>query len=790
MKTKVIIGVALILILAACSGADSRKLKYFERGNELVAEKNFEKAQLEFKNALQIDPKYVDARFALAETLQRLNEWRPAVQHYLAVLELEPDHAGAKVNMAQIYLMAGDTGRAYEMVEEVLQLDPNNASALATRGGIHQRNGVLTAARIDASAALELEPENILAISLQAALHLQERDIDAATKVIKTGISRNEDNNALYFMLANIYSRAEQYSDAVLALEHLYKSVPEEKNYAYRLAYVLGKAGEIKKGESVLREVIAEDGENVEAKKLLIGYLEEYRGKEVARAEFDRLLEMNSDDAAIELALADWHLRDKEVDKAQSIYEELIDHPNNTHAIAAKNQLAKIYISQEKSDQAQTLVEQVLEVSPTDYESLWMHAAMMLVQRDAPQAIADYRTMLKDKPADVKVMRRLAQAYLLNGQRDLAKDTIEQAVKADEGNNELRLLFTQMQIGDEEYNDARENIDKLLGENEEDLPALQTLAGLQGKSKDWSGVEETAQKIVQIEPDRGMGYYLLGLAHQGRGELDTAEQNYKLAIEKEPKGIEPLSALIKMYIADRQYDQAENFLDQFIAKEKEYAPAHNFYAEISFAQKKFDEAIRQYEKAIAIAEKWWVPYRGLAVAHANNGDLAAAENAFEKGLGNGADIERLGVDYALFLHRQGRIDDAVSQYNNILQELPDSKVAKNNLAMLLLENGKGQADLERAKSLVKGFESLDDPAYLDTLGWAHYKTGDAQAAIRYLERAVSYAPDASELRYHLGSAYAKNGDVERAKENLQLALNDDRAFRWREEAEGKLSSLQ
>ena len=60
MNRLFVTGVALLLaasLLTACGGKEERKAKYLEKGKAYLAEKNYDKAEIEFKNVLQIDPK-------------------------------------------------------------------------------------------------------------------------------------------------------------------------------------------------------------------------------------------------------------------------------------------------------------------------------------------------------------------------------------------------------------------------------------------------------------------------------------------------------------------------------------------------------------------------------------------------------------------------------------------------------------------------------------------------------------------------------------------------------------
>jgi Tfp pilus assembly protein PilF len=56
-KIRIIAVLLAVALLAGCGGAEERKAKYLERGKAFFEEENYDKARVEFKNVLQIDPK-------------------------------------------------------------------------------------------------------------------------------------------------------------------------------------------------------------------------------------------------------------------------------------------------------------------------------------------------------------------------------------------------------------------------------------------------------------------------------------------------------------------------------------------------------------------------------------------------------------------------------------------------------------------------------------------------------------------------------------------------------------
>ena len=71
-NSKLVAAVLLfVLMLAGCGGAEERKAKYLERGKTYFEEENYDKARVEFKNVLQIDPKSPGPYFYLGKIAEK-----------------------------------------------------------------------------------------------------------------------------------------------------------------------------------------------------------------------------------------------------------------------------------------------------------------------------------------------------------------------------------------------------------------------------------------------------------------------------------------------------------------------------------------------------------------------------------------------------------------------------------------------------------------------------------------------------------------------------------------------
>jgi Flp pilus assembly protein TadD len=135
---------------------------------------------------------------------------------------------------------------------------------------------------------------------------------------------------------------------------------------------------------------------------------------------------------------------------------------------------------------------------------------------------------------------------------------------------------------------------------------------------------------------------------------------------------------------------------------------------------------------------------------------------------------------------RGEFPAAIEQLQAVLQRDPNHVLALNDLAWTYQRTGDKQAlaYAERAFKLAP-----DSPAIMDTLGWICLEGGDLARALPLLQKASALAPNAGEIRYHLGLVLARSGDKRGARRELERLLASPAQFAKRDEAKALLASL-
>ena len=786
----IVVLVMIATALTACGGAQARKARHLEKGQSYLVAGNFEKARVEFQNALQIAPVDPEARFEMGVVNEKLGKIREAASFYQGTLDVSPEHLGARRNLARLYVLSAVPDKASELIKPALEKHPDDAELLVLRAAIRAQQNELVAAQSDAERAVQLDPKNSDAVATLAGIYSTSKAIDKAQTLLEQSITKIPDSVDLRLILAQLYVNENRPADAERLLLDLVRLKPSERAHRIRLAQFYARQNQLDAAEQALREGIKAIPEDRELKLSLIDFLASRKTPESAETELKAMVAADPKDFEMKFALARFYQRTHKEQLAEGIYQQVVDTEKlDAAGLAARDRLAELRVQRNDVAGAQALIAEVLAKSPRDDDALVLRGNLALAKSDPKSAIADLRTVLRDQPNAIGVLRVLARAHLANGEPALAEETMRRAVEANPKDATVRLDLAQLlsQIGKSEQ--AKPIVADLVKEQPNNLPALDTLFRVSVATKDYAAAKTAAEAMVASQPKAAVGYLYEGMLAQEAKRNDEALRLYAQAVDLQPDGFEPLQAQIHLLVALKRIPDAVKRLDEVIAKDPTAAMAPNLKGELFLAQGNIGDAEAAFNDAIARAPRWWQPYRGLAHAQVLAKDTEAAVATLRKAQSGVDQPEQLTLDLALYLEQEGKTDEAMSRYEEVLRRNPRSEVAVNNLAMLLVSYKKDPASVDRAKSLCAQFANSSNPSFLDTYGWVLFKHGEAAASVQVLERVVSKVPNAPVALYHLGMAQSLNGSNAQALDNLTRAVKSGQKFAGLDEAKETLDKL-
>ncbi|MGC2110011.1 MAG: tetratricopeptide repeat protein, partial [Candidatus Korobacteraceae bacterium] len=219
-----IVTAVLAIAFAGCSrNPDVAKRKYLESGMKYMDQEKYDSAIIQFKKALQIDPKYAEGHYQLANAYLKEGRNSDAFKEMTEVVELDPTHLKARIALGGMYMASGSHfySNAEEQARYVTEHDPNNAEGYVLLGNVLMGEKHLDEALSSFSKAIALKPDDASAYLNRGAAYAFLKQDEPAEQDFRKAISVDPHLLQGYANLAGFY---------------LYKKDPKKAEEIYRQA--------------------------------------------------------------------------------------------------------------------------------------------------------------------------------------------------------------------------------------------------------------------------------------------------------------------------------------------------------------------------------------------------------------------------------------------------------------------------------------------------------------------------------------------------------------------------
>lgn len=779
-----------VALLVACESKEARVDGYLKKAENFLVQKDYDKARVEYKNVLQIDPKHLAGNLGMGAVFEAQSNLRAAASQYQRVLDASPANVDAKIRLARLYYLGHAAKRAEELADEVLKMEPENARALVVKAGALASMGKDAEAISTAQAALKLQATLADAALLLAGMEMKNKKPDAAVALLLDIKTKAPDNVVVRTALADVYAKMGRVDDAAAVLADIIKLEPKELSHRTRLAGFYARTGKDAEGEAVLQEAVKTWPENADTKIALASYVGAKRGLPASEALLQKYIEEQPKANALRFALASVFEARKEAEKAQGVYQSVIELAGlEADGLKARLRMASVELAQKHTDRAKTLIAEVLAKNTHDNEALLIRSSMALAEGNTPSAIADLRLVVRDQPESVPALKALGRAHMMNKEPDLALEKFRQvqALAPQDAENHLLAADVQMQKGQLEL--ARAAARAALTLVPSNRAALQTAVDVELRAKDPAAARKILASFGAVHPQDPMFHYVSGIVAAQDGRMNNAETSWKAALALAPGSVEPLSALVRLYVESKRVDKAQSTLESELAKDESNVAALNLSGEIALLKSDAPKAEAYFKRALSTNVRFVPAYRGLVTSLMARNETTLAVKVYEDGILATQRDPALIFGLAELYEHIGEHEKAIATYEGQLTKTPDDQAVINNLAMLLASYRTDRPSLDRAQTLIQRISDKENPAHLDTIGWVHYARQEYTKAVTDLSKSSDAAPNSPLLRYHLGMAQYKAGLTAEAKLNLKKAVDTGRSFTGIDDAKRVLVTL-
>ena len=776
--------IILMICFTCCFGVACKedpikaKKRYLERGKKYLEEKKYAEAKLEYRNALALDKKNVEALFGLAESDAGTNNFQEAFEAYGVVVELDPKNIEAKVRLGNIYLQfvrdASSVTEAEKYARQALEADPNHIEAHILRAGVYTSKQKWSEAEQDLKKAIELNPKRPESY-LSYAKFFQER------------AKRETDKSKFNTESERIYQQALQI-DPKFTLGYI--------AYADFL-YGIQRFDET---EAQLKKAVDSDPKDRNALASISRFYESRKNFTEAEKYLTRLAEVSGDKNASRAQIIDLHARDGKTDQAIGEYQELLKQsPKYLHAYV---QLANLYLQKDDRTAALVQVEAGLKQSKQDTELLLVRGKINSLNGKLRDAFTDLEQALKQDPRNMMGLYSMTQARLQDGDVEKARAFNNELLKyypSSPAGILMRgnILLSQEKPDTVEATKSAEKVIEMVNYLKANAAALQS-----------SGVEP------EVLPDlEGKGYTLRGLAKIANRDLAGAQADFERAVQTDPRNPESQGNLAGLYLVKNDLMKARQSADQVMGMSPVLEQSVTKAVTVLLAQKDFASGIQKLDaliasqpgkKAFLLDQKVRIfsaqgdaantdaTLRQIMQADPNYANayfekfaLYKSQNQSDQAVNelqqlvtrrpdNPRQMAQALLLIAMVDEEKGRYDEAVKNYEKAIgydNRSTVASIALNNLAWLIADKGKGNLDkaAEHARKAIEISPAI--ASYYDTLGYVLTKKKIHNLAIPQFQKAIQMRPNDPSFYRHLAQAYQGKGDRSSAAQNFQKALS-------------------
>jgi len=195
-----------------------------------------------------------------------------------------------------------------------------------------------------------------------------------------------------------------------------------------------------------------------------------------------------------------------------------------------------LYESGRRAD-AEAALERAVRLDQIDFDAYYLLGNISRDRQELLRAIVCYRTALRLKPDFDFCRRELCVALARNGMIEDAQQVMDEGPGFDENSANYHFFKGNLHSAKDRVGDALVCFQTAAELSPNDVSILWNLCTAQLQQRDVFGAIQTAQRMLELEPDHATAYSLLATAHQNLCRYDESVRYYRQSLDLEPNGL-------------------------------------------------------------------------------------------------------------------------------------------------------------------------------------------------------------------------------------------------------------
>jgi superkiller protein 3 len=731
----------------------NHKLALVGRANVRSRQKKYEEAAKDFEAILVLSPDDIDALIGLAHIFAWSGNYPEAEVQFKKGLLVDATRMDAKTGLANVVLWQEKFDEAAPLFSELHDAHPNDLEVLVGLARSTFSSGDETTAKIAYQKILAVEPKNTEALQriesitkrelkdleIEADRLSSQGDFGAAEVIYEKILDKNPSNEQALFYLAHIHSRQKKYDQATEGFKKVIELNNSNIDALIGLAYTLAWSENYSEAHNYFKKALDLDSSRVDARKGL-AYASLWRGWKgdatMALKEFEILSEEFPRRADVLLGLGRAKVAAGDLRGAQGVFKLAVQVDGGN--VAAKTEFegvrnllrkqllekAKELTAENKFSEAEVTYDQLIADSDLDEHLYFLRSETRSRQKKYELAVDDLQRVLELKPDHIDALIGLGYVLAWSERYPEAGKHFKKAAKLDPSRVDAIKGLGDVLMWQGDAQKAIEAFEALHKRKPEDIAVLIALGRAKLLTDDTKGAKEAFDAVLVLESNNV----------EALDGLDAA-----LA-----KELSKFFSEAERLLSQGDYAGAELIYNKTLDDDPYNEQAYFGLARVDSLQKKYDLAIKGFQKVCELNPGNIDALVGLAYTLAWSGKYLEAQRQFEKAVS--LDSDRLdaqkGLGY-IFLWK-GAGAEALQIFEAIRQQAPQDIEAYIGIGRCKLSSG----DLRGAEKAFKKALELDPNGIAASQGLDSVLAAEYMDLFSDAERLTSQgAYGASELIY-------------------------------------------
>ena len=798
----VFVAAALLSSLTGCDRLHNYTDKeYVQRAKQAQSQGKLEAAVIDFKNALQKNPKNAEARWLLGQIYADQGLGREAEKELMLAQELGIGREAIVASLGKALLAQGLYKR---VMEEIKPTSRATQSTLAKILEIHGR-AQLGLRKLDEGCALfsqslTKDPAHIPAYwGLSRCAQLRGKP-DVARAELEKALKLDGNNSTTWVLLGDLEQVGKHLPEAEAAYSSALKHEPDNLNALFGRAAVRIQTSRIKEAGQDLDSTakIAEGHPVTTHLRGVIQFREHHYSD--AKTSFETTLKAIPDYLPAVLWLGFTHYSMKNYEQAVQQFTQYVRAVPGAVPIQAMLALAQAKLGTHQ--QARETLKLLGNVNTEDPQSLIALGQAYLFVGEMERATGYLEQAVTRQPEAAEP--RVSLAVALNEKGDY-RQAIEQMQKALQINSEIpqaEEFVIQTLIKDNKLDQALQAIEAMQVKHPKQALAYIYQGSVLYMKKDREGARGAYAKAIEVQPGEPLASHNLAVLSVEDGNLDAARGIYRNVLKHNKDHLSTLLALYALEIRAKRPQQAGLILEEVVAKHPTApGPAHllalNYVTSGNFvkALEASQEAARAHPDDVELLQVRGAAYiatgdTGNALSHFQrivqllpesaeaHFKLAAIHNALKDGAAARKELDaalkydpkhlNAKITLAQLNLAEGKADEALRLAKELQLEHPETQQGPIIEAQALSGQSKPAAAVKVLEAAYQTFPDSDDVVIaLARLRWAQ---GEQEASLQLVQDWRAKHPNNPGPSVYLGLTYLSAGREQEAADAFEQAL--------------------